>query len=151
MTIANSLEEELLLAARRANVERLVVGAAIIQAGRVLLLKRRQDDFLGGMFEMPGGVVEVGETLNQGLAREIKEETGLNIRKVVAYLGFFEYVSGGGLLTRQFNFQVSVAAPYAVELTEHDDFVWAEPREMACLAISDDTRDVIKNLLQVRG
>ena len=151
MTTSDAFEDGLVSAARRAYVERFVVGAAIIRDGQVLLLKRRQDDFLGGMFEFPGGVVEPGETLYRALAREIEEETGLLLMNVEGYLGFFEYTTGSGVLTRQFNFQVSVTSPHAIRLTEHDDFVWAGPQEMESLVVSDDTRDVVNNLFRSRG
>jgi len=52
------------------------VGAVIVSHGRVVLVKRRYEP-LAGRWSLPGGAVEVGETLTAGLAREILEETGL--------------------------------------------------------------------------
>jgi ADP-ribose pyrophosphatase YjhB (NUDIX family) len=46
--------------------------------GRVLLVKRRFDP-LAGRWSLPGGALEVGETLAEGLARELREETGLDV------------------------------------------------------------------------
>jgi 8-oxo-dGTP diphosphatase len=46
--------------------------------GRVLLVKRRFEP-LAGRWSLPGGALEVGETLAEGLAREMKEETGLDV------------------------------------------------------------------------
>jgi ADP-ribose pyrophosphatase YjhB (NUDIX family) len=46
--------------------------------GRVLLIKRRFEP-LAGRWSLPGGALEVGETLAEGLAREMKEETGLDV------------------------------------------------------------------------
>jgi 8-oxo-dGTP diphosphatase len=48
----------------------------IVANGRVVLVKRRYEP-LAGRWSLPGGAVEVGETLTAGLAREILEETGL--------------------------------------------------------------------------
>ena len=76
----------------------------------------------------------------------MKKKTGLKLKNVEGYLGFFEYFSGGGLLTRQFNFQVSVAALHVIQLMEHEDYVWSQPGEVETLPISDDTLDVIRNL-----
>jgi len=54
------------------------VGAVIVQDGRVLIVKRKYDP-LAGQWSIPGGAVEVGETLTASVAREMLEETGLEI------------------------------------------------------------------------
>ena len=54
------------------------VGAVIVQDGRVLIVKRKYDP-LAGRWSIPGGAVELGETLEASLAREMLEETGLDI------------------------------------------------------------------------
>jgi ADP-ribose pyrophosphatase YjhB (NUDIX family) len=54
------------------------VGAVIMQAGQVVLVKRRFEP-LAGQWSLPGGRLELGETLEAGLAREMLEETGLEI------------------------------------------------------------------------
>jgi ADP-ribose pyrophosphatase YjhB (NUDIX family) len=52
------------------------VGAVIVQDGRVVLVKRRHEP-LRGQWSLPGGGLELGETLEAGVAREALEETGL--------------------------------------------------------------------------
>ena len=54
------------------------VGAVIVQDGQVLIVKRKYDP-LAGRWSLPGGGVEVGETLEASVAREMLEETGLQI------------------------------------------------------------------------
>ena len=54
------------------------VGAVIIQDGRVVLIKRKYEP-LAGQWSLPGGIVEVGETLESSVAREMREETGLEV------------------------------------------------------------------------
>jgi mutator protein MutT len=54
------------------------VGAVIVADGKVLLVKRRYDP-LAGQWSIPGGAVELGETLEDCVAREMLEETGLEI------------------------------------------------------------------------
>ena len=56
----------------------LGVGAIIIESGRVLLVERGREP-LKGYWSIPGGVLEVGEKLADGLRRETLEETGLEI------------------------------------------------------------------------
>ena len=57
------------------------IGAVVVDGRRVLLV-RRGGEPLRGHWTLPGGVLEVGETLAQGVAREVKEETGLEVEIV---------------------------------------------------------------------
>jgi 8-oxo-dGTP diphosphatase len=54
------------------------VGAVIMKDGKVVLVKRRFEP-LAGQWSLPGGRLELGETLEAGLAREMLEETGLEV------------------------------------------------------------------------
>lgn len=56
----------------------LGVGAVTIEEDRVLLVRRNQEPLLG-QWSVPGGAVEVGETLEEAIAREVHEETGLTV------------------------------------------------------------------------
>src|ERR1700732_3227941 len=57
------------------------VGGVIIDQGRALLIRRGREPLLGE-WSIPGGMLELGETLEQGVARELLEETGLSVRVV---------------------------------------------------------------------
>lgn len=54
------------------------IGAVIVHEGRVVLVKRRYEP-LAGTWSIPGGAVEVGETLEACVAREMREETGFDV------------------------------------------------------------------------
>jgi 8-oxo-dGTP diphosphatase len=56
----------------------VAVGAIIRDGGRVLLVRRGQEP-LKGEWSLPGGAVEVGETLEAALVREVREETSLDV------------------------------------------------------------------------
>jgi 8-oxo-dGTP diphosphatase len=105
-------------------IGQLVVGAVVRHGSDVLLLKRPAADFMGGIWELPSGKVEDGESLAEALAREVLEETGLTVTDITVVLGSFDYTSGSGRHSRQFNFAVDVAAPGPVTVTEHDAYAW---------------------------
>ena len=75
-------ERELITEAAKVGIERLVVGALLVRRSKILVLRRKSEEFMGGMFELPSGKVEEGETLKDALKREVREETGLTLASV---------------------------------------------------------------------
>jgi ADP-ribose pyrophosphatase YjhB (NUDIX family) len=57
------------------------VGAVIVDEGRVLLVQRGHEPMMG-RWSLPGGLLELGEPLTEGVKREVKEETGLNVEVI---------------------------------------------------------------------
>jgi 8-oxo-dGTP diphosphatase len=68
----------------------LAVSAAVFREGRVLIARRARAP-LSGHFSLPGGVVEVGETLAAALARELMEEVGVEA-EMIAFNRHFEAI-----------------------------------------------------------
>ena len=58
------------------------VGAVVVEDGRVLLIRRGSEP-LKGHWSLPGGLLELGESLPDGVIREVREETGLTVEPVV--------------------------------------------------------------------
>jgi mutator protein MutT len=56
-----------------------VAAALIFHKGKLLITQRRPDDHLPNLWEFPGGKIEKGETFEQCLVREIREELGIDI------------------------------------------------------------------------
>lgn len=63
------------------------VGGVVIHGNRVLLIRRGREP-LKGEWSIPGGMLELGESLEDGVSREIWEETGLKVRPLEALLVF---------------------------------------------------------------
>jgi ADP-ribose pyrophosphatase YjhB (NUDIX family) len=57
------------------------VGAVVVKEGRVLLI-RRGNEPMKGRWSLPGGMLELGESLTDGVVREVREETGLIVEPV---------------------------------------------------------------------
>ena len=57
------------------------VGAVVVDEGRVLLVQRGREP-LKGKWSLPGGMLEVGESLHEGVVREVEEETGLRVEPI---------------------------------------------------------------------
>lgn len=144
-----ALLDKLNAEAGRDGIQQLVVGAVVQHDGKVMLLQRPEDDFMGGIFELPSGKVEAGEALDTALIREVKEESGLDVAAIRDYLGSFDYTSGSGKKSRQFNFAVDVAAPEAIELQEHDAYAWTALTEEP--PVTDAVKDVLSKYREVRG
>ncbi|WP_428482598.1 (deoxy)nucleoside triphosphate pyrophosphohydrolase [Pyruvatibacter mobilis] len=75
----------------------LVAACALVDAdGRVLLAKRPAGKSLAGLWEFPGGKVESGETPEETLIRELKEELGIDVTAAcLAPLTFASHTYGG--------------------------------------------------------
>ena len=138
-------ERELITEAAGVGIERLVVGALLVKKNEVLVLRRKSEELMGGMFELPSDKVEKGETLKGALKREVREETGLRIKTVLNYLGSFDYRSGSGKPTRQFNFS---AEPFPGKLKlspmEHDMHQWIGPQEIDRINVSDSVATLLR-------
>ena len=129
----------------RDGIEKIVVGAIISRDGKVLVLRRKQDDYLGGIDELPSGHVEQGESILEALRREVREETGLKVAKVHRLESQFDYLTGSRKRARQFNFVVDVSdSGETIVLSEHSAYWWAGPKEVEALNLSEKTRNALE-------
>lgn len=126
-------------------LEGLATGAVIFsnhhpadQPSRVLLVQRASHDSMPNRWEIPGGAVDKNETVVGGLAREVWEESGLEVRRFIACVGAGEGLEAGAVFTTtrgrfvfKLTFVVEVKDSSAVKLDpeEHQDYVWATEEE----------------------
>ena len=74
------------------------MGGVLIQDDRVLLIRRGKEP-LRGRWVVPGGTVELGETLEQALVRELQEETGLRVAPLEVLTVFDRIHREGGMVS----------------------------------------------------
>ena len=72
------------------------IGGVVIEGGRALLIRRGNEPLMG-QWSIPGGTLELGETLEEGTARELTEETGLEV-KVIEMIEVFERINFGATI-----------------------------------------------------
>ena len=140
----------LLEQAQRDGIEKNVVGAIIInEEGKILIMSRKSDDFMGGIDELPSGNMEPGEDIITALAREVKEETNCDLKEIVCYIDSFDYKSGSGKNARQYNFVIKVEKTDNIILTEHDAYLWQTVEEIIDNTnITCEVKKTIKKYIQ---
>lgn len=108
------------------------VCGAIKYDNEYLMIKRSLDDEdCAGFWEMPSGKLEFGETVGQGLKREIFEEVGIDIsafeQKIIGISEYSSEKSEGNKYTVQLNYVIEVPTKeLPIKLSnEHTEFMWA--------------------------
>jgi 8-oxo-dGTP diphosphatase len=122
------------------------VGAIIIEVGRVVLVKRGHSP-LAGEWSIPGGVLEVGETVRQAAVREALEETSLTVEPA-DLLGVFDRVLRDDAGHTQYHYVLIdfLCRRIAGEPQPAGDAVearWFTREEVAGLSLAKDTAEVI--------
>lgn len=121
----------LLEKAKEEKIEKNVVGSVIVnRQGKILIMSRKLDDFMGGIDELPSGNMEIGEDIPTALAREVKEETNCELNEILYYIDSFDYKSGSGKNARQYNFAIKVKETDNIVLTEHESYSWQTVEEI---------------------
>ncbi|MGW4324270.1 NUDIX hydrolase [Nocardia sp. NPDC004573] len=142
------LEQQLRSEARRDGIAHFVIGVAVFRAGRLLMVRRVADDYHGGMYELPGGGVESGETFAECVERELLEETGLRLRAVVDFLGGFDYATRTKAKVRKYSFVAEAGSgDVALAPGEHDAFAWIDADALDELPMAPDMRATVSALV----
>ncbi len=127
---------------------RVAIGTVVIRDGAVLLVRRAKPPS-EGLWAIPGGSVELGETLQQAAERELFEETGVRARAAnpcYAFDAVHKDPDGG---VRFHYVVVDLRADYVSgEPQPRDDVLearWVRPHELAAMAVSERTLDLLRN------
>ncbi|HTT47248.1 MAG TPA: NUDIX hydrolase [Pseudolabrys sp.] len=124
----------------------LAVSAAIVRDGKVLIVRRARKPALG-VYTLPGGGVEIGETLIEAVTREVREETALVIEPV-ALAGYRDAIvrDKQGGVERHFVILCFAARWLSGEPTlneELDEARWLAPAELATLRTTEGLADIV--------
>ena len=127
-------------------MKKIEVVAAVIKDGngKIFCAKRNDKGETAHKWEFPGGKIEQGETKEEALIREIKEELSAEI--IVR-----DYIT---TVTHQYqSFHITMYAYYAevvcgeLVLSEHTDFRWLDKKEFECLDWAEADKPILKEIL----
>ncbi len=124
----------------------LAVSAAIIRGDRVLVVRRARAP-AHGVFTLPGGVVEAGETLAEAVMREVREETGLEVEPL-SIAGHREMIARDtdGRAERHFVILAFAARWISGEPVLNEELAearWLRPAELAGLETTEGLAEII--------
>jgi ADP-ribose pyrophosphatase len=129
------------------------VGGVVVRDARALLI-RRGGEPLKGQWSIPGGTLELGETIAEGVRRELREETGLEVQ-VLELIEVFERISppaAAGDGRPQYHFVIldylcAAADGEPVAGSDVTDVAWAAEEELARYALTPTATRVVKAAL----
>jgi 8-oxo-dGTP diphosphatase len=129
--------------ARRPPLE--VTCALLERAGRLLLARRPSDKALALKWEFPGGKIEAGESGPAALARELREELGIDVEVGRELAPVIHDYGGTVIRLRSFLCRLRAGEP---QPHEHTAVRWCTPAEAASLDLADADRPVLAHFIR---
>ena len=132
----------------------LAASTAVIRDGRILVAQRANAPG-AGLYSLPGGLVEVGETLAEAAGRELMEEVGV-VAAPLAICGHRDIIARDvqGRVERHFvvvTFAARWVAGEGVTGPEAADVRWVTPDELAALPTTDGLGEVVRAAFAAAG
>lgn len=135
---------------RRAKIPHIDVVAGAIWDGkpfapdsRLLIAQRKLDDMLGGLWELPGGKVEAGETLEQALHRELREELGIEVDGLERFMNINHAYTHFRITLHVLHCRHTEGEPRSIDVA---DWTWAHPNELETFAFPTADRKILAAL-----
>jgi 8-oxo-dGTP diphosphatase len=118
---------------------RVVVAGAVLRDGRLLAARRSAPPELAGRWELPGGKVEPGESEEEALVRELREELGIQVVPLQRIPG--EWLLRPGLLLRAWTARLLSGVPQPLQ--DHDQLRWLTPDSLGTVPWLDQDRPAV--------
>ena len=128
--------------------KKLIAAAIIEKDGKILIAQRAKNDGLCGKWEFPGGKVKAGETLQDCLKRELREELGISAEVGDYYCSSSFYHKDA--LFEMYMFKVPSFEGQIV-LHEHSAIAWVSISELSNYDMPDPDLPVVKKLQQLEA
>jgi 8-oxo-dGTP pyrophosphatase MutT (NUDIX family) len=123
-----------------------VVSCYVECQGKLLFLHRPIHKSQGGKWGVPAGKVEIGETIDLAIVRELKEETGLQID--LSQLQFLKKIAvkhpEHDFVYHMYRVKLNEFPNIKIDPTEHQDYKWATPQEALALDLVEDLDECIR-------
>lgn len=147
--IFKEFESGWLETAKADNMRVILIGAVIKNNKNEILMLRRnpKNEIMGGLFEIPTGLLQPNFSILEALKKQLKNKTNLDLCFVGNYLGYFDYVCDRGNDVRQFNFEVSVVDIFtALNISDmHDGIYWISKEEIKRYEDTDPIKHILLN------
>lgn len=131
----------------------LGIGALIFKRNRILLVERGKEP-LKGYWSLPGGALETGELLEDGIRREVLEETGLVV-KPLEVITIFERLMPDAQGRTEYHYVLidyvcRVVGGEAVAASDVSALQWVEEKDVAGYQLTEGTLGVIQKAFRLR-
>lgn len=125
----------------------------MVQDGRVLLIRRGKEPLLG-RWVVPGGTVELGETLEEALVREMEEETGLRVEPLDVLTVFDRIQRDEGRVTYHYvivDYLCRWVSGRAAAASDALEVAWAAPHELPAYDLPPKALEVVEDAFRRAG
>lgn len=132
-------------ASKKKKLPHITVGAAatINSKGQVLIAQRLEGDMLGGLWEFPGGKLDPNETIEECVARELKEELGINVTVGEQLMTVKHTYSHFKMTMHVYYTKIKTGRPRAIHCA---DFRWVNISDLGAFAYSKADLQVVEAL-----
>lgn len=131
----------------------LGIGALIFKGKRILLAQRGKQP-LAGWWSLPGGVLETGESLTDGIRREVREETGLDVKPLEIATVFERIIPDSEGRTEYhyvlIDYVCRVVGGTAEAATDVSALAWVKEEELERYPLTEGTLPVIREAFRKR-
>lgn len=123
----------------------VVCGIIKKSSGKILACRRGLERHLGGLWEFPGGKIDIGETPEAALARELQEELGITVRVGEPLAATVEWTDGAvSICLRGYFCEIIQGEPHA---HEHEEIRWCEISELQNLDWAEADLPLVEELM----